>query len=321
MAKNKSIKTSDYENLKISSDIKTTTEFKIHGMDDYYLGVSFRYSGRSNWNGAIPIQSKYQGINKPKNKIDITAWVEACYAILDPANYTNWKTKVDNFWDKKSASDTKTVFDALNGRLSDSTIWMCRKCGEVQKVNPQPAARIKRLKELGFFIATKKQRCNTCDSMQFFDILIRLPITPSGNNKRYSISKQLEKRIKDLLGNKDVCFDYTHNSSVLVIDHKFPSSRWINGETINEDKMTDDDIKKKFQLLTNQTNLQKERYCNKCVQDKVRGDFFGIKWYYAGNSNWEGTSTSDEKGCEGCCWYDMLLWKKHFNDVLRNLNK
>jgi hypothetical protein len=107
-----------------------------------------------------------------------------------------------------------------------------------------------------------------------------------------------------------------HKSSELIIDHKFPSARWIRGESINNDNMSDDEIKNKFQLLTNQTNLQKERYCNRCIQTQIRGDFFGIKWYSSGNETWGGSSPSDEKGCIGCCWHDLEEWKNAFNNKL-----
>lgn len=104
--------------------------------------------------------------------------------------------------------------------------------------------------------------------------------------------------------------------SEVVIDHKFPSSRWVNGETINETTMPVSKIKSKFQILTNQTNLQKERYCKRCVSTGKRGDFFGIEWYYEGNAQWQGTSKADENGCIGCCWYDMAEWKSRFNRFL-----
>ena len=83
--------------------------------------------------------------------------------------------------------------------------------------------------------------------------------------------------------------------------------------------MPDDEIKKKFQLLTNQTNIQKERYCQRCVLQGKRGSFFGIKWYYQGDENWAGTSKADENGCVGCPWYDLELWKEKFNEHLNNL--
>lgn len=68
----------------------------------------------------------------------------------------------------------------------------------------------------------------------------------------------------------------------MIIDHKFPSSRWVNGETVNETTMPEEEIKNKFQLLTNQTNLQKERYCKKCVSDGVRGDFLELSGFMKG---------------------------------------
>lgn len=85
--------------------------------------------------------------------------------------------------------------------------------------------------------------------------------------------------------------------------------------------MSVEDIQKKFQLLTNQTNLQKERYCQRCVTEGVRGDFFGIEWYYEGDKNWRGTSKADENGCVGCPWYDLHKWKDEFNKHLKSEEK
>ena len=158
--------------------------------------------------------------------------------------------------------------------------------------------------------------CATCGGKQFFDLLIRLPRHAADNEKRFSIPVSLQNRIKTVLPLKDACFDSSQTVSELIIDHKFPSSRWVNGETINNTTMPDAEIKRKFQLLTNQTNLQKERYCKRCVLTGKRGDFFGIKWYYDGDENWRGTSKADENGCIGCCWYDLVLWKEKFNEYL-----
>ncbi len=74
--------------------------------------------------------------------------------------------------------------------------------------------------------------------------------------------------------------------------------------------MTPEEIKSKFQLLTNQSNLIKSRYCESCVSTNIRGDYMGIKWYSQGNEHWSGTSPSDESGCIGCPWYDLKDWKE-----------
>ena len=80
--------------------------------------------------------------------------------------------------------------------------------------------------------------------------------------------------------------------------------------------MTDEQIEVKFQLLTQQTNLQKDRYCFRCFNENIRGDFFGIKWYSKGDEYWQGANKSDENGCVGCPWYDLADWKKKFNEHL-----
>ncbi len=308
------ILTYPFENIRICADMKTGALFQIYGTQDYYLYVVFRYHAKT-WNGCIPIKSKYQGIDIPLTFDDVKSWVENCYVKLDPGKKGLWENMQRQFWENKQAFATQAVFDALNG--TDSlTKWQCRKCGAVPQSNPQPAARIKALKQMGYYIATIKRECATCGGKQFFDLLIRLPRHSADNEKRFSISISLQNKIKRILPLRDAFFDSPQKASELVIDHKFPSSRWVNGETVNATTMSDIEIKKKFQLLTNQTNLQKERYCKRCVSSEKRGDFFGIKWYYAGGNEWAGASKADENGCIGCCWYDLALWKEKFNEYI-----
>ena len=69
----------------------------------------------------------------------------------------------------------------------------------------------------------------------------------------------------------------------LLVDHKFPSQRWTKPESDNPNDMLEMDITNKFQLLSNQTNMYKSRYCDTCVKTGKRASFMGIKWYYAGN--------------------------------------
>ena len=80
--------------------------------------------------------------------------------------------------------------------------------------------------------------------------------------------------------------------------------------------MTDEEIRNKFQILDNQTNLLKSRECDKCIFTNKRGVFLGIDWYSEGSSSWEGSSFDDEKGCKGCPWYDVLEWKRKLKDKL-----
>ena len=309
----------EFENRRINANIKTGEIFQIYGMEDYYLGVTFRYPAKV-WNGCVPIRSKYQGTDIPLTKEDVTSWVEECYIELDPGKNGVWQNSQRQFWENKQAFDTQAVFDALNG-TDVMTKWQCRKCGPVPKANPQAGARIKRLRQDGYYIATMKMDCPTCGKKTFFDLLVRLPRKAADNEKRFSLSVGLQNRIKTVLPLKDVCFDDPKPPSESYIDHKFPSSRWVNGETVNETTMSDDEIRDKFQLLTNQTNQQKERYCKRCVTTGIRGDFFGIQWFYEGDEHWRGNSKADENGCKGCCWYDLAEWKKKFNEYMNNKGK
>ena len=308
-----------FENKKITPDIRTGELFQIHGMQDYYLGVTFRYHTKT-WNGCIPVKSKYQGTDIPLTEDDVRAWVSQCYTELDPGRSDVWQKEQRHYWEGRQAFDTQAVFDALNG-TDVLTKWQCRKCGPVPQANPQAGARIKKLRESGYYIATLKKECPTCGKKEYFDLLIRLPRKAAGNEKRFSISVKLQNRIKSVLPLKDACFDSPQAAQELIIDHKFPSSRWVNGETVNETEMSEEEIRKKFQLLTNQTNLQKERYCKRCVSEGIRGDFFGIRWFYEGDEKWRGASKADENGCIGCCWHDLNEWKKRFHEYLKEKEK
>ena len=248
-----------FENKNINPNINVLSLFRIEKMEDLYLRVRFKYKGVV-WNGAVPIVAKYQGVNVPLTQDDVFDWVKKCYDELDPSKYRLWKQEQDEYWNTSKSEDTRLVFEALNGDES-TTKWLCRKCGPVPQVNPQSGARIRSLKQLGYHIATLKLMCQSCGNKQYFDLLIRLPRHAADNQKRFTISKALRNKILSVLPNVDCAFETPLDKKACIIDHKFPSSRWVNGETINHTTMSEDEIRAKFQILSNQTNLQKERYC------------------------------------------------------------
>jgi hypothetical protein len=86
--------------------------------------------------------------------------------------------------------------------------------------------------------------------------------------------------------------------------------------------MTDEAIKEKFQLLTNQHNEEKREACRKCRLKGKRPYPFGVKYYYHGSENWEGEQQGKaaEEGCKGCCWYDFAEWRKQVNKALEEKN-
>jgi hypothetical protein len=74
--------------------------------------------------------------------------------------------------------------------------------------------------------------------------------------------------------------------------------------------MSDSDIKFHFQLLTREHNLLKHRACGSCKLTNKRPSFFEIKFWYDGDENYRGI-------CNGCGWYDGVMWRKKLNEKLK----
>lgn len=314
----------EFENMRINDNIVTYQVFQVSKMPDMFLEVEFTYPRTPIWRTYIPILEKYQGIDFTESPVeDVIDYVVECYRDLAPSNATAWNEAQRQYWDEHQSADmAKPLFDVINRENQyHLTQWLCRQCTDTSQVNSQAASRIRALKERhGYHIATKAFRCEVCGKKTTHDFLIRIPRMVGESNRRYALSNSLKRRIKQLYNYTDVCFDesFPVDSRNLIIDHKFPSTRWAAGESPNFAHMTDEELCAKFQLLTQQTNLQKERYCFRCLNQGIRGDFFGIKWYLEGDENWHGANNSDEAGCHGCPWYDFKAWKQSFNEYLEN---
>lgn len=280
---------------------------------DVFMEVEFEYETQK-WKGLLPKFLKFQGLDLTEE--DFYNSVEESYNILNPANRLKWIKESDLLWSaKQKETQTYKVLRALH-----SGNWECRVCGPVPAENPQPAARLGALKKQGYIIGSKRRQCTSCSKKTMHDILVMLPKIQSkfedGNELRAPMSEKLKERIKKVLGKKEVCFNVKRTSVELIVDHKFPSQRWITKETANPDDMPEADIRKKFQLLSNQTNMWKSRFCDSCVKTGKRGDFMGTKWYYEGDENWNGKTENDENGCVGCPWYDLELWKEKLEEKI-----
>lgn len=277
---------------------------------DKYLEVQFIYDDYV-WNGALPIVGQYQGLSLTEAEVKETTSV--FYEHLKRENRQKWVISALDKWEDKN-SETFKVFNALL-----SCQWECRVCGPVPKVNPQPAARIRDIKKNGFYIASKNNRCEKCQKRTKHDLLVMISpfVDLTKNEFRKPISKKLRNKIIKALKSTECVFEQVRTSKELVIDHKFPSQRWSKPEMDNNDNMSDENIKKKFQLLNNQTNLLKSRECDRCVFENIRGQFMGIKWYYSGDEKWV-KQKDDESGCIGCPWYDVVEWKEQLKKAIKN---
>ena len=230
-----------------------------------------------------------------------------------------WKREQKDWWskEKSNATVTRDIFNML-----EPCKWICSRCGLPE--NNNFARRIQDLKEMGYTIATDTKRyCSDCKKNNTHLMIIPLKRGISAGNGYETWSPTLRKRIIDVLGKVDVYEDRLNGNC--LPDHKFSEIRWDEAtKSDNPDTMTDDEIKAKFQLLTNQRNQQKREVCRICYQTGKRGTIFGIPFFYKGNENWDENipkkGKTAEKGCEGCPWYDIDKWRKELIKKLKKLS-
>lgn len=275
---------------------------------EVYVSVSFTYVDYT-WEGYVPIEYRRTGTSIDFNdKEKLYPYLNMIYVQMKTDKIAIWKEKQSEFWETKpNATTTKEFFDTLA-----EGGWKCGAC-EMPR-NPNPQRRIQDLKEFGYTIATDLARyCPHCGRNTSQRIL--LPIMRGGNegNGYETWTPALRKRIIKALGGIDV-YEDTFSPHCLP-DHKFSEIRWddeTKGE--NADTMTDEEIRQKFQLLTNQRNQQKREVCRTCFQTGKRGYPFGIKYYYVGSEDWDPSIPAKGKkaecGCIGCGWYDIAEWRK-----------
>jgi hypothetical protein len=91
----------------------------------------------------------------------------------------------------------------------------------------------------------------------------------------------------------------------------------VQAKTTLPTEMTDAEIEKKFQLLSNDHSLLKRYACENCFKTGKRGTPFGIKFFYRGSENWPQrvppVGSEAEAGCVGCGWYDFAKWREALN--------
>lgn len=290
----------------LNPDIKVLGKKSHSKASEEYLDVEYYYPNGQKWVGWIPIVYRRTGLFL-SNENEITDYLNDLYPQLNPQKYVQWLEEQKAFWEEKpNAAITKSFFDALS-----SFQWTCVNCGLPQ--NPNWARRIQDLKEFGYTLATDTNRfCPNCGENKTHLILLPIKRLSSNGNGYETWSPQLRKRIIRVLGGIDV-YEGTFNANCLP-DHKFSEIRWDdNTKEENPDDMTDDEIREKFQLLTNQRNQQKREICRNCFQTGKRGMIYGIPYYYKGDENWDEripkTGKEAEKGCIGCPWYDIQKWR------------
>lgn len=289
-------------------------ERKTHSKaPEEYVHVRFSYPDHD-WDGWVPVEYRRTGVSI-KTDDELYEYLNTVYEQMKPENFTKWMEEQNKFWkEKRNAVTTKGFFDSLvKGG------WQCVEC--TLPSNPNWARRVQDLKEFGYTIATDTHKyCPHCKAYKTH--LLLLPIKRGGvhGNGYEKLSPALRKKIIKVLGSKDVYEDVI--SPHCLPDHKFSEIRWDEStKGDNADDMSEEEIRRKFQLLTNQRNQQKREICRTCYQTGVRGIIFGIPYYYKGTDKWDPSIPSKgkeaEAGCEGCPWYDIARWRA---ELIRKIN-
>ena len=189
-------------------------------------------------------------------------------------------------------------------------------CGKHELPGTQPAKAIQIIRQHGYDIENKTILCEICKDKTVHRRLtsiepVNLPIN------RLALSQNLRKRVLNLYHNTEAITLRQETPNLLEVDHRFPQVRWSEPESFDEN-MSDEELKNRFQLLTRANNLWKSRYCERCKLTSQRGTFIGINYFYEGNEFWDkNIPDDDERGCEGCFWYNPEKWRKSLNDLIQ----
>ena len=282
-------------------------ETRFHAKaSEKYVDVIFYYEHEVKYT-SVPIEYRRTGTEIPDAGVD--EYLAQVQDEIDPSKRASWMREQATFWSEKpKAGITKGFFDVLAADFK----WCCVSCELPQ--NPNWARRIQDLKEFGYTLATHISRpCPTCAKKT--TQLILLPIKRGGITGYETWSPALRQRIVTLLGGFDAYEAKITRKEGLLPDHKFPEIRW-DGATRRDslEHLTDQDILRDFQLLSNQRNQQKREVCRNCFQTGERGVIYGIQFFYEGQRIWDAqipkSGKDAEQGCFGCGWYDINIWRR-----------
>lgn len=274
----------------------------------YGSGIPFCFKGEFIYDKEIkkaffPIQLGRYGENFDfiKSEKDITPefeeYLEKVYDSLRPSNVEIWKTKVTKMYsnDTKKAELFHNLFKKINERvpIKDSLPG-----------NSNPQKPLQYLREDGLCIMTER---NEIPSYRLIEGIM------TKGFESESIPPKLKKRVLEVFNKIDAVSGTTMSEKLLIAEHKFPEERWGDRIADPNPNLTDEEIKEKFQLFTDQFNKVKREACKKCVATGIRQAPFGINFFYEGNEKWNckiEKGKDAESGCMGCGWYDMAKWKE-----------
>ena len=185
--------------------------------------------------------------------------------------------------------------------------WVCAYCATGQ--SSQPAKVIQNLRGMGYQfeetspgVYAKQLYCEKCGVIHtHYKLKEKEP--KFNTNSRFPISQEDGLRVKKILKNIEA-FTCKKTTTQVEIYHKTPIAR---SHDIQISKLSDDEIKKYFQLLSSYHNSVKQNECAKCIKTIKRPPFMGNKFWQEGDENYQGT-------CVGCGYYDGVKWTDEYNN-------
>lgn len=279
-----------------------------------YIDVVLCYDNTPQYSTSIPIEYRRTGTEIADDDVD--GYLEKVYEEVNPSGWVAWNTEQRDFWaGKPKALTTKPFFDVLSRDFN----WCCATC--TLPKNSNFARRIQDIKEFGYTLATDTRRyCKVCELNTTQIILI--PLKRGGITGYETWSPTLRNHIVQVLGSFDAYEAKTTRKEGLLPDHHFPEIRWdANTRRDSLKTLSDVEIKRDFQLISNQRNQQKREVCRNCFQTGERGTVYGIPFFYNGTRLWDAnipkTGKNAEAGCIGCGWYDIDTWRIRLTKLLQ----
>ena len=270
-----------------------------------YVRTRFVQEDGFAWNTVVPFYIRRSGLFIETEQ-EIAEYLISIKPYFKKKEMAAWKKRERTKWLANNADVTKEFFFVLLSFKEETEF----------PINDNPARRIQDIKEAGYTLASIPNAIGRKTSR----ILLPIPLNTAMGYETFT--SQFKARVIRLLGGINAYEAKPTTAKGLIPDHKFSEVRWdedTKGE--NPMTMTDDEIIQKFQLLDNQRNQQKREVCRKCFQDGKRGVIYGIPFFYEGGEIWDSTipttGKAAEKGCEGCAWYDIEMWRKKLIERLK----
>ena len=298
-------------NLKKLTRLLQGTNITVHKFIDNnkasenYVRTTFVQDNGFRWDTVVPYVDRRAGMNIETEE-ELAEYLISIKPYFRKDAMENWK-KQELKRGLFGGSVTPLFFDVL---LSFKEEF------ERFPMNPNSARRIQDIKDAGYTLASVPRP----EGLKGYNrILLPLPLHTEIGYETFT--PQFKARVIRLLRKRNAFEARVTAKKALIPDHKFSEVRW-DDETKAENsmEMTDAEIIQKFQLLDNQRNQQKREICRRCFQEGIRGTIYGIHYFYEGDENWNPSipevGKDAEKGCIGCPWYDIELWREMLNKEL-----